>query len=208
MNRKKVKLLRGVHFDFEDAEISLTTKGAASKVDQPFLLKSLVKQTKKGSESLDKGVHTDVNKTKPEGDTMSEEMLKKVLKKLEEVEEKLAQKELQEEIAVVANTFRGYGLGEELAGRLAEAFQGEQAELVKEALEALTAKAVEAIETLSDDEVEVVDVEVEAKKELEDEEDNAIAKALRKEVGHSQVHKAKAQDNSLLARVRAAKQSK
>jgi len=109
---KKVRYLQDVHFDFEGAHIALTSKGAASMKDEPYLLKSLEVEVKKESEESEElsedntGVTQQNEETK--GTDMSEEALQKALDKIAELERINKSQTLKSEVLA------GYGFEAEV----------------------------------------------------------------------------------------------
>lgn len=158
---EKVRYLHGVHFDFEGAHIALTTKGAASRSDEPYLLKSLEVCDEQEFTPLKKEVgNTRETNQNLEGNNsdMSVEL----------------QKQLDDQAALIATMTRDNGimkaqadlglfeLDAEIEKELAAAMvDGKNGETVLKALAAVKASVLEA--------------------KVEDE--NPVAKALSEEAG-------------------------
>lgn len=200
--KKKVRMLKDVHFDFDGAHVALTSNGAASFADEPYLLKSLeVSNTE--SESLltqaqDNTSASDeaenVSKSQPENkeDLMDQEAMKALQDQVEALQKQLADKDTEVAIDKAAVVFGKYELEAELVKELSEAFHTEHKELVVKALDAM---------------VVAKDAAVEKSKEVKDEEANDLAKALEAEAGHTEKHEAD-KPATMFDRVQKAKQPK
>ena len=167
---KKVRYLQDVHFDFEGAHIALTSKGAASMKDEPYLLKSLEVEVKKESEESEElsedntGVTQQNEETK--GTDMSDEALQKALDKIAELERINKSQTLKSEVLA------GYGFEAEVEKGLVDLMVGlDDTTAITKALDALVAVKDEAI--------------TKAKAEVQPE--NEIAKALSEEQGAAEV---------------------
>lgn len=179
--KKRVRFLEGVNFDFEGAHIALTSNGAASCKDEPYLLKSLANDNKESTpldKTLSKAVDTntpssstevaggeDDKVSKQEEDQMSEELKKE----LADTKRLLA--EVNAEKSLVP-----YAFEEELNKELINAF----AEMNEDTSAAIT-KAFDSL-------VQAKETAVEKAKTAKVEEDKSeLAKALEKEEGHAVV---------------------
>ena len=194
---KTVRLLRDVTFDHDSAEISLTTNGAASLVDSPYLLKSLHTKLKEENVNMKKGKLLKVLKGLVEDvETLSEleavieetvaEAVAELEEKVEELQEIVDTKELEEKSLRAKGLLEGFGLDEATVKGLSV--------LEEEALDLVVAALgqVANVEKKADEE------ELEKQDE---EEENDIAKSLSREIGHLQKQRVE-QGDTLLARVR------
>ena len=195
---KTVRLLRDVTFDHDSAEISLTTNGAASLVDSPYLLKSLHTKLKEENVNMKKGKLLKVLKalvddveTLAELETVIEETVAEAVAELEEKVEELQEivdtKELEEKSLKAKGLLDGFGLDEATIEGLS-VLDEEVLNLVVEAL----GQAVASANVEKEDEEDL---------EKQGDEENDIAKSLSKEIGHLQKQRVE-QGDTLLARVR------
>lgn len=199
--KKKVRMLKDVHFDFDGAHVALTSNGAASFADEPYLLKSLeVSNTE--SESLltqaqdNTGAsagNENVSKSQTENkeDNMSEEVIKQLQEEVNALKAERDAAVLKAAQDKAEGDFGKYDLEADLVKELVEQFHTEGKDLVIKALDAVVAAKDEAI--------------AKAQETVEDEETD-VAKALGEEAGHEEQHEAPA--DTLLARVNKAKQAK
>lgn len=180
MDKAKYRLKKA-HFDFEGAEVSYTTQevgGAASLKNEAYLFKSMADDSKESVEEVsdttsEAGItgetaDEDVSKTNENNeDDMSQELMDKV----EQLQKQLAERDHEVAVEKASTAFGKFDLEAELVKELAEAFQGESAELVVKALEVIVAAKDEAMT-----------------KALEDKqgEENPLAKSLEEEAGHDE----------------------
>lgn len=200
MKNKIVRLLKDVTFDHDEAEISLTTSGAASKVDSPYLLKSLHTKKgenvnmKKGSKLLKvlKGLVDDVE-TLEELEAVIEETVEESISelkdKVEELEVALEEKEAEAKSLKNKGLLDGFGIDDETVAGLT-ILDEETLKLIVSALNQAIAAA--NVEKEDDEDLE---------KEQDDEDENVLAKMLSREAGHSQKQRVEKAD-SLLSRVK------
>lgn len=200
MAKKKIRLLKDVHFDFDEAHIALTSNGAASMADEPYLLKSL-RLEENESESLltqaqsDTGASADdekVSKSQTENkeDLMDQEIVKQLQDEVASLKAERDAAVLKAAVDTAETAFGKYELEAELVKELAGVFHTEGKELVVKALDAMVAQKEAAVEKAST----VV------------EEENPLAKALEEEVGHPE--KQDAAGDTMRARVQKTKQVK
>ena len=186
MAKKKVRLLKDVHFDFEGAHIALTSKGAASQVDEPFLLKSLeIEESNKAAGTatdntgVNKSAVSDDHKQENE-DVMSQEVIKQLQEQLVALQAEREAEKVAIQVEKAAIAFGKYDLGEELVKELSESFYGEEKELVIKALDVIVSAKEEAV--LKAKEVNPAKDEIELAKEKgsagEVEEDVEVVKTL------------------------------
>ena len=135
MAKKKIRLLKDVHFDFEGAHVALSSKGAASMVDEPFLLKSLEVEASTESESLltqasdtSAGADPSVSKSQTnenDEDTMSEEVIKSLKEELNALKAEREAERLALAVEKATLTFGKYEMDAEVVKELSEKFHGE-----------------------------------------------------------------------------------
>lgn len=192
--KKKVRLLKDVHFDFEGAELSYTL-GAASLKDEPYLLKKKDEALSEEEEKLLK----ELNESSNEGVIPSEETgdnpnnnVEKGNKKPMTTENVDLQKQLDDlkhelEVSKAVNKLIKYSFEDEVQKALADAIAtlGDKQEAVFNALDVLVEKA----KTQADEAVNKA-------KEQESKEENALQKALQEEAGHSEEVEVEKQDKN------------
>ena len=168
--KKKVRVLKDVHFDNEGSHLSYTTPedgGAASLKNEAFLTKAL------NVEESDNQAHAcedDTVEKSTENKTQTKE------NEMTEVEKQLQEQvaKMQHELAVrdAKDVLNKYGFEAELNKQVADviaSIEAEKQEAVYKALDALKG------------EVEAKDAEIE--KSAKDKSENPLAKALDEEVG-------------------------
>lgn len=157
---KRVRYLKDVNFDdLLKSHIALTSNGAASYADTPYLLKSLSNEAVVEL-STDSVISTDAENTgvnavndssknvnKESNVTVQVEQgeLQTLQSQIADLQKSLAQKDLEIAVEKSAQKFGAFELEKELISELSEAFQGEQAELVVKAFEAIKAKAADEL---------------------------------------------------------------
>lgn len=133
--KKKIRLLKDIKLD----HIALTSKGAASLVDEPFLLKALhvdesnTAGTVEGNTGKTMSVDADVNKNLDDEDTMSQDVIKAL-------QDELAVLKKERDFEKSKSAFAKYDLPETEVEALANAFQGDVVETITKAFDILLDK--------------------------------------------------------------------
>lgn len=157
---KPKRLLKNFNFKYEGAHLAVTdgTKGgAASMKNEAYLFKALDGGSNESDSAVadtavvdgNTGVTADVSVSKSndnDEDNMTAEVMKSMQEQIEALQKQLADKEHEVAVEKAATAFAKYELEAELVKELSEAFQGETAELVVKALDAMKAAEAVAIE--------------------------------------------------------------
>lgn len=161
--KKEPKYIKDVRFNFEGAHLALTKSGAASMIDEPYLMKSL---------------HIENDVELNESDAIADDNTGVNLEKQKEIDmsiekdQRIIELEKQLKVVELSKAYDKYNLPEELTTGLVEAVSElENDDAIIKALDHLAAEKEEALEK--------------AAKPAEEEQENELAKKLSKEAGLS-----------------------
>lgn len=159
---KQPKYIKDVHFD--GGHLALTKGGAASMIDEPYLLKSL-------------HIETDVQPNESEAIAddntgVNLEKQKEIDMSIDEKDQRIVELEKKLKVVELSKAYDKYNLPEEISAGLVEAVSGlENGEAIIKALDHLVAEKEEALEK--------------AAKPAKEEKENELAKKLSQEAGLS-----------------------